>query len=99
MIYEAINLWIVQGFDIAHQGTIYDATFSPSENRIASCGGDHLIKVRIISEAHISYLVAGHAILVCIFLSGIALFVDSYGILATARLCADWSDIAMRSRP
>lgn len=41
----------VQGFDIAHQGTIYDATFSPSENRIASCGGDHLIKVYVSIES------------------------------------------------
>jgi WD40 repeat protein len=33
------------GFEIAHQGTIFDAAFSPSETRVASAGADGLIKV------------------------------------------------------
>jgi len=35
-----------QGFDIAHHGSIHDACFSGTEVRVASAGGDGLIKVR-----------------------------------------------------
>lgn len=33
-----------KGMEIAHHGTIFDAVFSPSERRLASAGGDGLIK-------------------------------------------------------
>ena len=34
-----------QGFELAHHGAVNDAVFSPSEGRVATAGGDALIKV------------------------------------------------------
>lgn len=34
----------VEGMEISHHGSIFDAVFSPSEHRLASAGGDSLIK-------------------------------------------------------
>ena len=35
----------VNGFEVVHHGSINDATFSPSEKRLVSAGGDGLIKM------------------------------------------------------
>ena len=43
-----INIIIVasmQGFELAHHGSVNDATFAPSETRLATAGGDSLIKI------------------------------------------------------
>lgn len=36
-----------QGFELAHNGSVNDAVFSPSEGRIATAGGDALVKVYV----------------------------------------------------
>ena len=36
---------VINGFEIVHQGAINDATFSPSEKRLVSAGGDGIIKM------------------------------------------------------
>jgi hypothetical protein len=38
----------MQGFELAHNGSVNDAVFSPSEGRIATAGGDALVKVRTL---------------------------------------------------
>lgn len=35
----------LQGFELAHHGSVNDAVFSPSEGRVATAGGDALVKV------------------------------------------------------
>lgn len=35
----------VRGFELAHHGSVNDAVFSPSESRVATAGGDALIKI------------------------------------------------------
>jgi WD40 repeat protein len=35
----------LQGLELAHHGSVNDALFSPSEGRIATAGGDGLVKV------------------------------------------------------
>lgn len=40
-----IRRFTVNGFELAHHGSVNDAVFSPSEARVATAGGDTLIKI------------------------------------------------------
>lgn len=40
-----IIIIVLQGFELAHNGSVNDAVFAPSEGRIATAGGDALVKV------------------------------------------------------
>jgi len=40
-----IRRFDVRGFELAHHGSVNDAVFSPSETRVATAGGDGLVKI------------------------------------------------------
>ena len=40
-----IRRFDVRGFELAHHVSVNDAVFSPSENRVATAGGDGLVKI------------------------------------------------------
>ena len=46
-LYRIVCLFylFLQGFELAHHGSVNDAVFSPSEGRVATAGGDALVKV------------------------------------------------------
>ena len=48
------------GFELAHHGAVNDVAFSPSENRIATAGGDGFIKVWDPRDGTYVYRLAGH---------------------------------------
>ncbi|KAJ1439187.1 WD40-repeat-containing domain protein, partial [Ochromonadaceae sp. CCMP2298] len=48
------------GFELAHHGSVNDAIFSPSEGRVATAGGDHLVKIWDPRDGSFVRSLAGH---------------------------------------
>eukprot|EP00606_Chrysophyceae_sp_TOSAG23-5_P001088 GSChrysophyteH2.ASY1.ANO1.1406.1 assembled CDS len=57
LIRKCINLL---GNDIVHHGSVNDVAFAPSENRMASAGGDKLVKIWDPRDGTLVRVLAGH---------------------------------------
>ena len=67
-----LDIKFFQGFKLAHHGAVNDACFSPSETRIASAGGDSLIKLWDIADGSLAFTLRNHtASVTCVVFSSV----------------------------
>jgi len=72
-----------QGFDLAHQGAVFDANFSKSEQRVVSGGGDSLIKAGlfVINDVFFYLFIFWIFILKASIINGMAYSSDNFNDL------------------
>lgn len=56
-----VRRFLVNGLELAHHGSVNDAVFSPSESRVATAGGDTLIKIWDPRDGSFVCRLAGHS--------------------------------------
>jgi hypothetical protein len=56
-----VRRFLVNGLELAHHGSVNDAVFSPSESRVATAGGDTLVKIWDPRDGSFVCRLAGHS--------------------------------------